>query len=55
MSADNGGHCSNTNGSFECSCQSGYVGNGIKPGITLGNEKGSGCGKSDAERSASFC
>ena len=41
-----GGNCTNTDGSYMCSCLRGYIGNGIRQGKTVGKKvTGSGCGK----------
>ena len=38
-----GGVCNNTVGSYSCSCQNGYDGNGIVEGRFVGNINGTSC------------
>ena len=54
LSTVNGGKCMNTFGSYKCSCQSGYIGNGIKQWKRLGKDIGVGCGECKAESSPPF-
>ena len=42
------GVCTNTDGSYTCSCLTTYTGNGIQSGVTINKVTGSGCGKYSA-------
>ena len=43
VSTVNGGQCTNTIGSYSCICVSGYSGNGVQVGMTVGAQTGTGC------------